>query len=158
MTPQLAIRRATGTELAALLPLRAEHAAYERIDIDYALAPRVDALAAALDAVPPRVHAWLAWMDDRAVGYATATIDFSTFDAAPFLHMDCLYVREAWRGYGIGLQLFDTLRSFAGSRGISAMQWQTPDWNEPAARFYRRLGARAQLKRRFALALDGNGN
>ena len=38
--------------------------------------------------------------------------------------------------------------------GIDEIQWQTPEWNADAARFYRRLGATETVKRRFALELD----
>ena len=145
------IRRATGQDVAALLPLCIEHAAYERID--HGLDDRGDALALALDASPPLLHAWIAHIGGNIVGYAAATIDFSTLDAASYLHMDCLYVREHWRGHGIGERLFDALRTFADSRGCTAMQWQTPQWNEDATRFYRRLGASENPKRRFALPL-----
>ena len=141
------IRSAGGDDLPALLPLCVEHAAYERIG--HALDRGSEALAAALDASPPRVHAWLAWHGGEAIGYATATIDFSTLDAAPFLHMDCLYVRAAWRGFGIGERLFDTLAAFADASACASMQWQTPAWNERAARFYGRLGATELPKRRF---------
>jgi GNAT superfamily N-acetyltransferase len=148
----IAVRSAGGHDLPALLPLCIEHAAYERIG--HALDRRSHALAAALDATPPRVYAWLAWSGDDAVGYATATIDFSTLDAAPFLHMDCLYVRDAWRGFGIGLRLFETLAAFAGACACASMQWQTPAWNERAAHFYRRLGATELPKRRFTWRCD----
>jgi RimJ/RimL family protein N-acetyltransferase len=29
------------------------------------------------------------------------------------------------------------------------VQWQTPTWNEPAIRFYQRLGAKSKQKVRF---------
>ena len=145
------VRRATGRDMAILVALCTEHARFERIE--HAMGERGDALAAALETTPPPLHAWLACIEGEAVGYATATIDFSTLDAAHFLHMDCLYVREAWRGHGVGQQLFATLRDFARSCGCAAMQWQTPDWNEGAARFYRRQGAFERNKRRFGLRL-----
>ena len=146
------VRSAGGVDLPALLPLCIEHAAYERIG--HALDRRGAALATALDATPTRVHAWLAWIGDEAVGYATATLDFSTLGAALFLHMDCLYVREAWRGLNIGRDLFDALVAFAGTHDCMSMQWQTPAWNERAANFYRRLGANELSKRRFTLPFD----
>jgi hypothetical protein len=34
------------------------------------------------------------------------------------------------------------------------MQWQTPEWNVDAARFYRRLGAAETIKRRYVLQLE----
>ena len=146
-------RRVYGTDLARLLPLCLEHAAFERLP--QALAERSGALVAALDGQPPRLRAWIAECRNEVVGYATASIDFSTLDAAPYLHMDCLYVRERWRGRRIGARLWQALRAFALDAGCTAMQWQTPEWNEAAARFYLRLGAVESRKRRYLYRLDG---
>ncbi|WP_161805599.1 GNAT family N-acetyltransferase [Frateuria defendens] len=63
-------------------------------------------------------------------------------------------MREAWRGQGIGLRLWQAAHALAADLGCPAMQWQTPDWNAPAVRFYRRLGATAQPKLRFTLAIE----
>lgn len=145
------LRRASGADIDALLPLCAEHAAYERIAHD--AAGRHRALAAALEATPPRLYAWLAFAGDTAVGYASATLDFSTLERAPFLHLDCLYVREAWRGRAIGQRLWQLAQAQAVQLGCRQMQWQTPDWNAAAIRFYRRLGATASAKQRFTLPL-----
>lgn len=146
------VRRANGGDLALLLPLCAEHAAFEQVTC--AATGRGDALAAALDESPPRLHSWLALVDVDAVGYASATLDFSTLDAAPFLHLDCLYVRGSRRGQGIGLKLWQAAHDFGMQAGCATMQWQTPAWNEDAARFYRRLGAVELDKRRYVLDLD----
>jgi hypothetical protein len=51
------------------------------------------------------------------------------------------------------MPLFEAVRAFARTCDCAAMQWQTPAWNEDAARFYRRLGPREKLKRRFTLPL-----
>lgn len=152
-TRDVTVRRVAGDATDRLVPLCLEHAAFERIP--HALANRMDALAAALDAAPPRLHAWLAEHAGEAVGYATASLDFSTLAAAPYVHMDCLYVCEGWRGRAIGQLLWRSVRGFALASGCTAMQWQTPEWNEGAARFYLRLGAHESRKRRYALALDG---
>lgn len=146
------IRPATPADIAALLPLMAEHAAFERLDdIQHA---RLDMLSAALVTTPPRLYLWLAQVEDAIVGYASATLDFSTLDRATYLHMDCLFVRAGWRGSGIGRGLWHRLRDFAYTQDCLGMQWQTPDWNEDAARFYRRLGTKELAKRRYTLRLD----
>ncbi|RAO74400.1 GNAT family N-acetyltransferase [Dyella jiangningensis] len=145
------IRRASGADVTALLALVAEHAAYERLP--QRAGERPAALADALDHEPPWLYAWLAEVDRDVVGYASATRDFSTLDAAFYLHMDCLYVREDWRGHGIGLQLWRTVRDFASTHRCAALQWQTPWWNLDAARFYRRLGPSEVAKLRYRLSL-----
>lgn len=152
MQAPVCVRRAVGADFARLRPLCIAHAAFERIP--HALADGADALATALDATPARLHAWLAESDGAAVGYATASVDFSTLAAAPYLHMDCLYVDDGWRDRAIGVQLWQAVRDFALASGCSAVQWQTPDWNEAAARFYLRLGAKETRKRRYVLALE----
>lgn len=149
------VRRARGTDVPRLVPLIVEHAAFE--GLQHRLAGRAEALAAALEATPPRLHAWLAECAGDAIGYATASIDFSTLDAAPYLHMDCLFVREGWRGRSVGLHLWQAVRAFAEGCGCAAVQWQTPEWNEAAARFYLRLGAQERRKRRYAFALEAVG-
>ncbi|QNK03330.1 GNAT family N-acetyltransferase [Dyella telluris] len=151
-----AIRRATGIDVPALLSLGAEHAAFEQLH--HRASQRPAALAGALDSDPPRLHAWLALQDDNAVGYASATLDYATLDGADYLHMDCLYVREAWRGQAIGLGLWHAIREFAQVRRCAAIQWQTPSWNVHAARFYRRLGAAETAKLRYCLPLPGDVN
>jgi GNAT superfamily N-acetyltransferase len=145
------LRRACGADLSALLPLCAEHAAYEGLAYD--ATARHSPLMAALDSSSPLLHAWLARVDGEAIGYASATVDFSTLDRATFLHLDCLYVREGWRGHAIGLRLWQAAHALATQLGCRQMQWQTPDWNAAAIRFYRRLGAQETTKRRFTLAV-----
>jgi GNAT superfamily N-acetyltransferase len=146
------VRRAGGADIGRLLPLCAEHAAFERLPhaLDHAAAD----LAAALDDTPAPLHAWLAECGDKPVGYATASVDFSTLAAAHYLHLDCLFVREGWRNRAIGRQLWQALHDFALALDCRQMQWQTPEWNTGAARFYLRLGACELRKRRYVLALD----
>lgn len=153
MYDELVVCRADASNVETLKVLCAEHAAYERLP--HSADTRTDALAAALDDMPPRLHAWIARIGDEAIAYASATVDFSTLDGATYLHMDCLYVRKDWRGHAIGLRLWEALRTFAQSHGCQAMQWQTPSWNVDAARFYRRLGAIESTKLRYRFPLDG---
>lgn len=148
MAAQPLIRPATRGDVPALLALGAEHAAFERLP--HPAARRADALTAALGT---RVHAWLATMDGAPAGYASATLDFSTLQAANYLHMDCLYVRDGWRGRAIGRHLWEAVRDFAGRHACDAVQWQTPWWNLEAARFYRRLGAVEMAKLRYVFPL-----
>jgi GNAT superfamily N-acetyltransferase len=49
--------------------------------------------------------------------------------------------------------LLAAVADLARRSGCAQIQWQTPEWNEDAARFYRRAGAVEKPKRRFFLAL-----
>ena len=127
------------------------HAAYERSDIE---APDADRLHRALFGNPAKLHAWVATdMQDQPIGYATATIDFSTWRAREFMHLDCLYVEAGHRGEGIGRSLIDAVCVAARALELDELQWQTPQWNVSAQRFYERLGAAARPKMRFTLRL-----
>lgn len=143
------IRRASASDIEQLLPLCAEHAVYEQLTCSSN--GGVDELAQAL--ATGRLHAWLAMDGLKVAGYASATLDFSTLDRATYLHMDCLFVRDGWRGHGIGRQLWDALHAFARAQECRNVQWQTPKWNVDAARFYRRLGALEMIKRRYVRRL-----
>jgi len=145
------VRACTPDDLAALAAFCIEHAAYERMPL--AVPPDAERLRRALFAAAPRLHAWLAWQGARPLGYATASREFSTWNARDYLHMDCLYVRADARGLGIGAALLREVAATARRLGLAELQWQTPDWNAGAIRFYRRHGAVASAKQRFVLAL-----
>jgi GNAT superfamily N-acetyltransferase len=149
---EVKIRAVEPNDLPQFIELCLEHAAYERAAIE---PPNVSRLQAALFSPAPRLHAWVADRTHELVGYTTATIGFSTWTAREFLHMDCLYVRDDHRGQGIGRLLLDVVIEHAAVLNIRTLQWQTPDWNVDAQRFYARLGASAAGKVRFTLAPAG---
>jgi GNAT superfamily N-acetyltransferase len=148
-----AIRRAHRLDVPGLMAICAEHAEFERLPH----VPGVDStvIADALDGDRPQLVAWLAYINAAVVGYASATVDFSTLDRVIYLHMDCLYVRAPWRSHGIGRQLLGHVIAHAAALRCGSVQWQTPAWNDGAARFYRRLGAGEYAKLRYVLPLDG---
>lgn len=92
---------------------------------------------------------WVAESRTGLLGYAAATLEFSTWQAAEYLHLDCLFLRESARGAGLGQRLLTAVAACAEGLDVMEMQWQTPAWNENARRFYRRLGAQETDKTRF---------
>jgi diamine N-acetyltransferase len=87
------------------------------------------------------VQGWLvAEADGQLIGFA------SVFDAyyswsGKALYLDDLYVREPYRGQGIGQLLLDAVISLARSRGCVKLKWQVSRWNQHAIDFYTRQGA-----------------
>jgi ribosomal protein S18 acetylase RimI-like enzyme len=142
------IRPARRADLREIVRLCVEHARYERAAHEPAgLAERLDP---ALFGRQQRLQAWVVETGpERLQGYATATIDYSTWTGSGYLHLDCLYLEEALRGRGWGVRLLATVFASAHAAGLSEVQWQTPSWNAAAIRFYERQGASGGAKVRF---------
>jgi GNAT superfamily N-acetyltransferase len=148
---EFGIRPVRSADLAQLLVLCAEHAHFERAPI---ATPDADRLRDAMFATSPRLYAWAGVdREDQFVGYATATIDFSTWTARTFMHMDCLFVRASHRGQGVGRYLLRAVFNQAAALDIAQIHWQTPAWNVDAQRFYERLGACGETKVRYKRAV-----
>lgn len=145
----VAVRPAGPGDAPHLHRLILAHAAFER-----SAAPLTAAALAALcgaDAAPVRLL--VADRSANLLGYASVTFDWSTWRAARFAHLDCLFVAEGARGAGVGKRLLLAAKRLALSEGVERMEWQTPAWNADAARFYAREGARSQPKLRFSVAI-----
>ena len=136
-------------DLEGLTELCAAHAEYERLSFDpCAFETRIGRW---LEVPEPTAFIWMARLGSRPVGYAAASTEFSTLAAAPYLHLDCLFLLEEARSSGLGSHLVAEVVAHAQSLGLTWLEWQTPDWNEGAARFYARLGATSRSKTRFML-------
>ena len=97
----------------------------------------------------PQLECWVVATEEGLIGYTSFMMQFSTWDAAYYLYMDCLFLRPEARSLGIGVVLMENLRQLAFERGCMNIQWQTPSFNDGAVRFYERLGAVAKVKQRF---------
>jgi GNAT superfamily N-acetyltransferase len=141
------VRPARPEDVEAVVTLCGEHAAYEKSP--WVSEGKLEGLAAALFKDPPKLWCLVAEVDSDIVGYASYTREFSTWWACDFVYLDCLYVREAYRGTGIGRQMMEIVCYEARVLGCSVVKWHTPVWNSRAARFYERLGATGEEKLRF---------
>jgi GNAT superfamily N-acetyltransferase len=77
---------------------------------------------------------------ETILGFALYYIRYSTWKGQA-MYLEDLLVTESARGLGIGSKLFDALIDEARQKGFNRIIWQVLDWNEPAIRFYRKLGA-----------------
>ena len=143
------VRPAHAGDAQALAALCRAHAAFE--ELPYVADGHASRLAQALE--DARLHAWVAERDGDIVGYASATLDFSTLCARTFVHLDCLYLDPLARNRALGHALMAAVAEFGRRQGCRDMQWQTPAWNEAALRFYDRTGARRLGKQRYTLPL-----
>jgi GNAT superfamily N-acetyltransferase len=146
------IRRAGADDSAALVALCSAHARFERAPAG--TEPDADGLRAGLSGASPALCAWIAEEAAVAVGYASGHASFCTWRGRRTFHLDCLYLREEWRGKGLGRALLDAVVSHASEHGAERVEWLTPCWNAPAIGFYRQLGATDEPRQRFRLAIQ----
>lgn len=92
-----------------------------------------------------RFDAFLAFVDDKPVGYAIIFETYSSFLAKPTLYLEDIFVLEEYRRFGIGKKFFDVLVKEARKRKCGRVEWTVLDWNTPAINFYDKLGAK-QMK------------
>lgn len=143
------IRPCEQNDLPALVQLCADHAAYEKAE--YSPEGKAEGLREAIFGPNKRLNCWIVDIGGKAEGFASFTFDFSTWDAAPFLYMDCLYLNENCRSMGIGADLMERIRKVAREKNCVNIQWQTPEFNARAIKFYVGLGGVGKQKMRFFL-------
>jgi len=136
----LNIRPATPADAPVIASLVRELAEYEKL-LPEAKATPAD-FQRELESTNPVIHVLVAELDGTPVGFALYFFNFSTFVGRPGLYLEDLFVRPAERSRGIGRELLRALARIARARGCGRMEWAVLDWNEPALRFYRSLGAR----------------
>lgn len=144
------IRWARPDDLPELVRLCTEHAAYERSSFDPK--GKTEALAHLLFTQDARLKCLIAEHEASAIGYASFSVEVSTWDADRYMHMDCLFLRPEARSKGIGRALMRRIAQEALAQGVKRMQWQTPSFNVDAIRFYDRLGP--LKKEKFRMFLD----
>ena len=136
----LNIRPASGADAPLIASLVRELADYEKL-LSEARATAVD-FQRELDAPNPVIRVLIAEWDGKPAGFALYFFNFSTFVGRPGLYLEDLFVRPALRSHGIGRALLGALARIARQRNCGRMEWAVLDWNEPALRFYKTLGAR----------------
>jgi len=88
----------------------------------------------------PKFRAWIAEWDGQAAGYALVFGYYSTW-AGRALFLEDLFVRESFRGRGVGKALLAAVARIAVEEKCYGVHWEVLDWNERAIEFYKALGA-----------------
>ncbi len=140
------IRPATPADVPTILRFVRELAEYERAA--HEVRATEEDLARDLfggGSAGPAVFAHLAEDESgRPVGFAVWFVSYSTWLGRHGIYLEDLYVTPSARGGGHGRALLAELAGIALDRGYGRLEWSVLDWNEPALRFYRSLGAGAQ--------------
>jgi GNAT superfamily N-acetyltransferase len=88
----------------------------------------------------PKFRALIAEWDQQPAGYALFFGYYSTW-AGRGLFLEDLFVREQFRGKGIGKALLASVARIAVQEGCYGVHWEVLNWNENAIALYKSLGA-----------------
>ncbi|MCD2324501.1 GNAT family N-acetyltransferase [Sphingomonas sp. IC-56] len=133
------VRPATPADVALILRFVRELAEFEREpDAVHATEPM---LHEALFGARPAAEAVIAEREGQPAGFALFFHNFSTWTGRKGLYLEDLYVTPDARGGGVGTALLRHLAGLALDRDCGRFEWSVLDWNEPAIRFYRAMGA-----------------
>ena len=139
MSDSLTIRAVRENEVAQVLRFIRELAKYERLE--HEVVATEERLRKGLFGEPRYCEVVFACLADEPVGFALFFPNFSTFLGLPGLYLEDLFVLPSARGRGIGQRLLSWLARETVNRGGGRLDWSVLDWNEPAIRFYKSLGA-----------------
>ncbi len=139
MSSKLVLRPAELADVPVLFRLILALAEYEKLS--HAVTGNADALKEHLFGSRPYAEAIVAEYAGQAVGFALFFSNYSTFLTQPGIYLEDLFVLPEYRRQGIGKAIFSYLAQLAVERGYGRLEWSVLDWNEPAIKFYRRMGA-----------------
>ncbi len=130
------IRAAAVSDVPLLLRFSRELAEYERqpgaVVIDEETLTR-DGFG-----VRPKFRSLIAEWDGQAIGYALFFGIYSSCKG-PGIFLEDLFVRETFRGRGIGRALLCQVARIARQEGSYGIRWEVLAWNESAVKFYKSL-------------------
>lgn len=133
------IREAAEADVPAILEMIRGLAEYEKLA--HTVTATEDSLRRTLFGPRPCAEVLLACEDNTCLAFALFFPNYSTFLAKPGLYLEDLFVKPEARGRGLGFALLRRIAAIARERGYGRMEWSVLDWNEPAIRFYKKLGA-----------------
>ncbi len=136
---ELSIRPATEPDVPLILCFVRELAEYEKLS--HAVTATEALLRTALFGERPAASALIGSVDGEPAGFALFFSNFSTFLGRSGLYLEDLYVRPEYRGKGLGMALVRRVAAIAAEQQCGRLEWSVLNWNEPAIRFYQKLGA-----------------
>jgi GNAT superfamily N-acetyltransferase len=133
----LLVRAAAVSDVPLLLRFSRELAEYERQPD--AVVIKEETLVRDGFGSQPKFRSLIAEWDGEAIGYALFFGIYSSLKGSG-IFLEDLFVREAFRGRGIGRALLSEVARIARQEGSYGIRWEVLGWNESAIRFYKSLG------------------
>ena len=136
------IRAAAPDDAATILRFIRELAAFERAE--HEVEATEETIRSSIFGPGAVTHALICEVDGRPAGFAVWFYNYSTWQARKGLYLEDLYVTPEFRGTGAGKRILRRLAEIAVEEGCGRFEWSVLDWNEPAIRVYRSIGAEPQ--------------
>ncbi len=81
-------------------------------------------------------NAWLIYTNEKIVGYVILTFVFSFEYKGKIAFLDELYIKENFRGKGIGKQTIDFIKKQASNQNIKLIYLEVENHNQNAQKLY----------------------
>ena len=128
------IRKATEKDFPAIFGLITELAEYEE---------SLDKVSNSLELMYEQkdyFNCYVAETEEKEIiGMALYYFSYYTW-VGKTLYLDDLYVKEAWRGNGLGTRLMDKMFEVAKAEKCNRFRLQVLNWNESAIKLYEKSG------------------
>lgn len=79
--------------------------------------------------------------NEVAIGFCLYFYNFSTFVGKPGLYIEDLYIKEEYRGRGLGKKMLNHMIEYAKKEDLGRVEWWCLDENKPSIEFYLSQGA-----------------
>ena len=149
---QATFKPAEASGLDALLPMIRALCEHDGTPFDERAVGRALALVLADESLG---RVWLIECGREAAGYLVLTFGFSLEFGGRDAFIDELYVREAFRGRGLGRRAIDLAERACRGRGVGALHLEVERANTSAQELYRRTGFRDHDRYLMTKRLDG---
>ena len=148
MKNTIEIAPARANDVSSIVEMIREFAAFEKLS-EFCEVTETS-LTDAMFGANACVEGLLAFAGEKPVGYALFYENFASFRGQRGFHLEDLYVKPEFRGRTIGEALLKRIADIAESRNLTRIDFLVLDWNEPAIKFYKKLGAkRDESERHF---------
>ncbi|MDR1114099.1 MAG: GNAT family N-acetyltransferase [Candidatus Margulisbacteria bacterium] len=133
---KISLRRGTEADTELLLEFIRALAEYEHLVVTS------DAETLRRDVfLDKRAEVVFAEIAGQPAGLALFFFTYSTFSGRKVIYLEDVFVKEAFRGQGIGRELLRYVARLAVAQNCDRLDWAALSWNKPAQDFYQKLGA-----------------
>ncbi len=133
------IRQANVDDAPVVLSLIKGLAEYEKLSHEVVATEQV--LRDSLFGLRPVAEVILGDFEGEPVSFALFFHNYSTFLGRPGIYLEDLFVKPDMRRKGFGRIMLAYVANLAKERQCGRIEWSVLDWNDPAWKFYKSIGA-----------------